>query len=88
MCRPDTWLGAEPSGIATVAAQANFLAKTRLHPSDSILAIKAKLDGLRFRFLPHGSIESLTPPRCDSDLVQYRAQHAKLPVPPFKSARL
>jgi len=60
MGRGDVWLGAEPSGIATVAAllsRSRFPAHVRLHPSDSIEEIQAKLGGLRFKMLPTGGVD-------------------------------
>jgi len=50
-------LCAEPSAIAPVAAllsMSRFPADIGLHPSDDLEEIKRKLDGLRFKLLPHG----------------------------------
>jgi hypothetical protein len=58
-------LGAEPSGIASVAAllsESTFAATARLHPRDSIETIEEKLDKYRFWLRPGGGIDAIAPP--------------------------
>lgn len=65
MSRQEIWLGAEPSGIATVAAllsKSKFTTTTGLHPSDSIEQIEKKLDGLYFKLLDDGTVDLANPP--------------------------
>jgi hypothetical protein len=58
-------LGAEPSGIATIAAllsESTFPATTGLRPGDSIEIIQEKLSKFRFRLRSNGAIEATPSP--------------------------
>jgi len=62
MRRHKIQLGAEPSGIATVAA---LLSKSKfpkeLTPSDNILAIEETLGNYRFVLLENGGVDYIKP---------------------------
>ena len=62
--RKNVWLGAKPSGIATVAAvlsKTHFPPEAKLDPGDNIEDIENKLRIFRFK-LHEGGVQIVTPP--------------------------